>query len=910
MYQIAAANGLSSTPDPVIREVLTKIDSLRGSVGVESVDRFRDRIRFNNAGKQIRRFPTGRIDWNVSDKIQWEAIWNYNYFYSFPDTLNGYDRLYPNFDKLGEYPQEGGQFSNRFSVTTAMRYMLSSRMNNELRFGLTGGTVSFAPEFNPRMYPNDLQVALPFYASPLNRGLGSRRNSPVKQFTDNLGWQKGAHIVNFGMSFSRYTFWNKGYGNTSPVVTLGLTGTDPALAVFSATNIPNIPTEDLGNVRNLYALLTGRVQGVAGVINVDEKDKKYVPFAPLVRREQQTEAGIYVTDTWRMRPNFTLNYGLRWEFQGVPYDSNGLYTSPGYAGLWGLSGVGNIFTPGVLKGSPTVYAPRQGMPYNNDRNNFAPSLGFAWTPKGDNPMVKLLFGEGGVLRAGYGISYSREGMSHYRDWASNLGLTAATSLVADRDFKAGSLLRREPLPALKLNPTAYPSAQNPLPHSLFTYTGNSPSWFDPNLRVPYVQSWSLGIQREIFKDTVLEARYVGNHGTKLWRAINLQEANIVENGFLKEFISAQKNLSLSAAAGVATNFSNRGLAGQVDLPIFAAAFTGLAATSGFGSGTFVTQLQQGTAGAAANSLATNSTFFENMKQAGYPANFFLVNPEAAGGASTVLRNGSNSTYHALQIELRRRFAAGLLFNWNYVFSKGLTDYYGDAQSSGANYYTLRNAGMNKGLSPYDLTHQWKANWIYELPFGHGKRWAPSSGVLDRLVGGWEIHGIARIQSGRPLLLNAGRGTFNQSGSGVLPKVSRSELQSMGKIVKSPDKRVYVVDLKLVGPDGRANPDYLGTPTTPGEWGYFVYLHGPWFTRFDTSAVKKTRITERLNVELRAEFLNTFNNVNFMVGGPAAANVGAGTLDTTFGQTTQYYNDISTTNDPGGRIVQLVLRINF
>ncbi len=93
--------------------------------------------------------------------------------------------------------------------------------------------------------------------------------------------------------------------------------------------------------------------------------------------------------------------------------------------------------------------------------------------------------------------------------------------------------------------------------------------------------------------------------------------------------------------------------GLVDLPIFSAAFTGVALTSGFGSGSIVTYLQQGTAGTAANALATNSTYFENMKKGGCPANFFLVNPEAAGGSATVLRNGSNFTYHALQMELRR-----------------------------------------------------------------------------------------------------------------------------------------------------------------------------------------------------------------------------------------------------------------
>jgi len=922
LYQIAGAAGLPSTPDPVVRDLLTKIDAVRGlgGVGIRSEDLFRDRISFNNSAKQTRRFPTGRLDWNITDKLQWEAIWNYNYFYSFPDTLNSYDRLYPHFDKLGEYPQEGGQYSNRFSVTTAVRYMVNPRLTNEFRIGWVGGTVSFAPEFNPRMYPNDFQVALPFYSSPLNRGLGSMRNTPLRQITDNLLWQRGEHTLNFGMSHSRYTTWNKGYGATSPVISLGLVGTDPAAAAFSATTLPAISTTDLGNARTMYSLLVGRISGVSGVINVDETQKKFVPFQPLVQRERQTESGFYASDTWRFRPTVTLNFGVRWEFQGVPRDTNGIYTSPGYAGLWGLSGVGNLFAPGVLRGSSTAFVPRQGMAYNNDWNNFAPSLGVAWSPKSDHPVVQAIFGAGGALRLGYGISYNREGIQHFRSYAAgNPGTRASLFLTADRDFTAGTLMLRNPLPTLRRSPAVdFPSVQNPLPQSTYTYTSTGPLWFDPNLRVPYVQSWSFGIQREIFKDSILEVRYVGNHGTKLWRGVNLQEVNIFENGFLPEFRNAQKNLDIctanrAACTGSATGalrFDNRGLPGQVSLPIFDAAFSGVAVGSGFGSGGFVTSLQDGTAGSLASSLAGNSTYFENLKKAGYPANFFVVNPEAAGAAAWVLRNGANSTYNALQIELRRRYSAGLLFNVNYTFSKGLTDYYADASDSSSNFYTLRNQAMNKGLSPYDITHQWKANWIYELPFGRGKRWASSSGALDRIVGGWQFHGIARLQTGRPFLLDGGRATFNQYGAGVISKVTRGELQAMGKIIKSPDKKVYTVDRKLIGPDGRANPEYLAPPTIPGQWGSFIYLHGPWLTRFDLSAVKRTRINERWDVELRGEFLNAFNHVNFMVGGPAAANVGASILSTTFGQTTSFYNDISTTNDPGGRIVQLVLRINF
>src|SRR5207249_3127719 len=130
----------------------------------------------------------------------------------------------------------------------------------------------------------------------------------------------------------------------------------------------------------------------------------------------------------------------------------------------------------------------------------------------------------------------------------------------------------------------------------------------PTLRNPYVQTWNLGIQRELAKDTVLEVRYVGNKTTHKWHLYGVQEVNIFENGFLKEFINAQNNLKINQAAGV-NSFQNRGLAGQLALPVYETAFgargsqPALAAASGFTSNTFINQLTQGNAGSAAATLA-------------------------------------------------------------------------------------------------------------------------------------------------------------------------------------------------------------------------------------------------------------------------------------------------------------------
>src|SRR5262249_1637824 len=140
----------------------------------------------------------------------------------------------------------------------------------------------------------------------------------------------------------------------------------------------------------------------------------------------------------------------------------------------------------------------------------------------------------------------------------------------------------------------------------------------PTMRNPYVQNWTLGIQREIARDTILEVRYVGNKTTHKWHLYNIQEVNIFENGFLQEFKNAQTNLAINQAAGV-NSFQNLGRAGQVPLPVFEAAFgargsqAALAAGSSWTSSTFITNLQQSAVATLAQTLSgatrANSVYY-------------------------------------------------------------------------------------------------------------------------------------------------------------------------------------------------------------------------------------------------------------------------------------------------------------
>src|SRR5260370_12807624 len=204
---------------------------------------------------------------------------------------------------------------------------------------------------------------------------------------------------------------------------------------------------------------------------------------------------------------------------------------------------------------------------------------------------------------------------------------------------------------------------------------------------------------------------MGNHGTDLWRQENINEVTGFENGFLGEFNNARSNLAIwqanaaactaaQAAAGVpaknlsSSNFANWGLAGQVAVPITTPAF-GVAANANFSSSAFVTFLNNGAAGSFANNLATTSTFMCNLAGKNafpgvncpgsapavgpYAANLFVANPNAGGTSSLNgafrFYNGSQSTYNAFQVEVRRRFSQGFQLAANYSFSKSLTKYY-------------------------------------------------------------------------------------------------------------------------------------------------------------------------------------------------------------------------------------------
>jgi hypothetical protein len=958
LLQMGQNFGGPGARDTFVARILDAMLSAESAPGVKlnaAPSLFQDSLSFLNRGTSTRYFPDLRLDWNITQNHSFEFVYHYNSFNSSPDFLNGFDPVLP----VPPFTTNvGSQVSNRNLFVGAWRWTIGVNKSNELRFGIQSAPVSFFPDqplsFYPTAQTNLGQVHVrPIFGPAANNLMNEPflayatqgRNFALGQLIDNFAWTRGTHNMAFGVSMTEIMA-NEFFA--SPLVRtvfLGLSNADPLFTQFNSSNLPGISAADLTTAANLYGVLTGRVINYTGSVFLNPATRQFQTGFPEKIDIHQFEMGLYAQDSWRVRPTLTVNYGLRWEYEGIPSDQlNEFFNlAGGVVGVYGVSGLNNLFKPGTLQGSTPVYVLNGSSPWWKPYyKGFAPSLGLAWQPPFQNSWWQKIFGKTGdtVFRAAYGVSYSREGLNNFLSLGpSNPGffgtqfMTPVAASPGPGQFVAGSVQ----LQNFSFDNVAQNPAQFNTSFPLSATSGNGVNAFAPDLRMPFIQSWTVGVQRALGQNMALEIRYVGNHATRLWRQVNLNEVNIFENGFLNEFRNALTNLQIcqqnasaclaaQQAAGVpasgrtTNSFANWGLSGQQPLPILTAAFTG--STSGsqtnanFRSGTFVSFLQNGLAGAFANSLALGSiTFWNNMVAAGFPSNFWIVNPDARGG-SFLLYNGAQSTYNALQVIVRRRPSKGLQFDASYNFSKSLTDYYANSSVSFNQPRTLRDPHLNKGPAPFDIRHAFKLTGLYDFPFGRGN-WRTPYGFVNKLIEGWQLSTITRWQSGRVTLLTSGLGgTFNQNDPGIIMNgVTTQQLQAQLGVFKTatpaPGAVWYVPFSLLDSNHQRANPAILQSCNRPGQFCNFVFFYGPPFFKADIGVGKRTYITEQVNFEIRAEFLNAFNNANFFWAGDAAAVATTQSIQSTsFGRIFNAYQDISTTDDPGGRIVQLVFRINF
>jgi len=865
-------------------------------------------FRYNVSGTDPSDRYNGRFDQQLWDSQKWgshklEFTYHHGDFLLTPDTFNGIEAPFPG-------GVDAFQASQRVLWSGAVHSTFGAHMTNEARLGRQYAPVGFLRTSQPTA------PFIVFGAATTNFDntfMSQGRNTQLWQGIDNFSLVKGSHTFRMGTDVQSVSAISTNDAGINKTITLGTNSANPDGILNTA--FPNIPRTGAGandpltaagttifnNARAIYRDLTGMLNNAAATFNVTSPSSGFVPGATRSREFLYRDLSFYFQDAWKVKRNLTFNYGLRYEFEGVPTLPDGLGLQPtNFNDIFGVAGPGNLFNPNSTAGNASATLDfvsgktGKGL-YKNDWNNFAPFIGFAYSPNFESGPLHWVFGGEGrsSIRAGYSISYLRDGFTVVSNalgtGTTNPGLiqNAANNTPTGVLGSGGVPLTT---PVFKVPIT---SAEN------FTNNTSNGLWaFDPNLRTPYVQQWSFGIEREINSNTAIEIRYAANHAVKIYRAVDYNEVNIFENGFLQEFLNAQKNLAVNNNTTFAA-----GAAGTVALPIFTKLFTGISNANGFANSTFISNLQQNNIGAMANTLAFSSTF--KASRANLPAAFFVTNPNAA--FARVLGNSSFSKYQSLQVEIRRRFSSGLSFQANYTLARTLNDGTGtiNNQSTLTNFRSLRNERLDYVNSTQDQRHRFVANVVYDLPFGTGRRylnglWAPARKAIE----GWTAGAIVTYQTATPFFITAGRSTFNQFNSGTgsnngsvnnpaqLGSMTFEQFRKQLGVFRTPVGIFFINPINLnivVNPTTGALTSAslkagILTQPAPGTFGNFPInsLFGPRFTQTDFSLSKRTYFTERANLQFSMTVFNVFNHPNFVYNGNAFDATTFGRITTTTG----------------------------
>jgi hypothetical protein len=224
--------------------------------------------------------------------------------------------------------------------------------------------------------------------------------------------------------------------------------------------------------------------------------------------------------------------------------------------------------------------------------------------------------------------------------------------------------------------------------------------------------------------------------------------------------------------------------------------------------------------------------------------FFATGPNLSG--FTHLEQRGLANYDALQIQLTKRFSKGLSFLASYTWGKVIEN--ASSNYGGPGHQDARNLNADRGPAGIDLRQRFVTSWLYELPFGRGKQFlSNASGIANQFVGGWQLGGVATVQTGLPFTVYGGAGRPNRVCNGKLsnPTVNRWF-----------DASCFVIPATV--PD----PVHGGVYIPFGNSGAYI-LSGPGVVDFDFSAFKSFRITETKRVEFRSEWFNAFNHAQFL-----------------------------------------------
>ena len=636
------------------------------------------------------------------------------------------------------------------------------------------------------------------------------------QWSDNLSKVAGAHTLKFGVDVRRMRFDQTLYYNVNGFYGFNSGGTNDV-------GSDDIFTDFLLGLPNSYS------QGSAQVENV-----------------RSSALYLFAQDSWKIRKNVTLNYGLRWELTTPIHDigkrvqtfrpgqATQIYPcqlnpdnplvqtfgttdcSPGSAGE-------SVFALGeVVPGDKGVPDAMTSTYYRA----FAPRVGLAWSPSADSGLWHRLFGSAGKtsIRTGYGIFYNP------------VEQLVLEQFSAEPPFGGSSYFNNTMFntPFLGQDGTVLP---NPFNGILDPKRGTPVDWstfrpillygeFQPRLRTQYSEQYNFTLQRELPGQTLLQIGFVGSQGHRLLASHDLN------------YGLAQPCLDLNQLS-IAANDANLACG-----PYYADSSFYIAANE-IPAG-FTLHLPYGSVKSVTGPNPNPITLVGLRPYSSplcQPTTGVGCPPDGVPVFSSIFAEDtiSNSNYNSLQVSAERRFSKGLQFEAAYTFSKSI-----DNASSFENVLNPLNYGLSRSLSLFDARNRFVFSYFYQFPkFG-------LRGLADKLFNGWETSGIVTFQSGFPI-----------------PMGSSDDLELMNSFFfSSPGEPDMIAPLHRLNPRNPNNlafdPSSFQQPLDLGRIGTSPrsVCCGPGINNIDFSLLKNTKVTERFGLEFRAEFFNIANHAQF------------------------------------------------
>ncbi len=655
-----------------------------------------------------------------------------------------------------QFPAQGPSYSlidNTKGMTFGDTWTISPSLVNDIRYGYV------RQGYGNTGVGNGDYVSFRFLSTVTAQTRSTIISVPVNNVIDNLNWTKGNHNIEVGGNW-RLIHQNR----SSNANSFNSASSNP---YWLAGNPPDPSTIGLDPVDNgfsnsylvAYSNLVGNIPSVTNISNYKVTSPTsgalLADGAPIDRHFKANEYEVYAQDQWRVRPNLTITYGVRWTILQTPYETSGQQVTPTIdTHAWFTQREtaalqGQVYEPD-LQFAPS--GPFYGKPgfWPKSKNNVAPRFAIAYAP--NNKMS---------VRAGAGLYYDHygQGLVNTFDQNGSFGLsTSVTNPAGVQGYETSPrYTARQTLPFSNGTSAAAQAFPFTAPTGNFAITWG----LDSKLKTPYTEAFDFSIQQELPLGFTLETAYVGRLGRHLLQSLDLAEptdfvdpqgsGDYYSNATMLSKLVDQNGGNAKATVGAIPYFEHL-------FPYMANYdFPGESATQAI----YRNEWAPYRTNLGATTALADIDFF--CAQIGYCAanhvpRFWQDQFASLYALSTI----GKSYYNALQVTVRHPSSHGLQADFNYTFSKAI-DFGSDAErtsefSNGvaAAKSEIQNTWkpyLNRATSDFDTRHLLTIDWVYQLPVGHGKAYLGSSNhLVDALIGGWQSSGIFRLTSGLPFSL--------------------------------------------------------------------------------------------------------------------------------------------------------------